>query len=232
MLNADDQRRRLDAVVKAASAEGLLVAPVGSLYFLYHERGRIFTKDIDAVLHNKDLTPASLEALKRVATQLGSFEVSVDQAVVMVTTTSSSETPDIELIRGRSRAKGGFFPRSLLEEAATKGARDGNLVLYPLDYMLVLKADAVIDREERAKRDKKRAAEHLGRAKVFREDLFGEANRALLNEGLERKYVDAALRHLKQARREPVRALLVAAGIAHAEAERNASSTKPKPRRR
>ena len=213
MLNADEQRSRLDAVARAAAEEGLLVAPVGSLYFLYHERGRMFTKDIDAVLHNKDLTPASLEVLKRIASKLGPFEVSVDQAVVAITTTPSGEPPDIELIRGRSRTKGGFFPRDLLEEAAAKGKRDGNLILYPLEFMLVLKADAVIDREERAKRDTKRSAEHIGRANVFREDLFGEANRAMLNEGLSPKAIESALQHLKKARRTAVRALLVAAGI-------------------
>lgn len=213
MLNADEQRKRLDAVAKAAADEGLLVAPVGSLYFLYHERGRISTKDIDAVLHNKDLTSASLESLKRVAKRLGPFKVSVDKAVVAISTSTESGTPDIELIRGRSRAKGGFFPRSLLEEAAAKGRKERTLLIYPLEYMLVLKADAAIDREERARRDKKRAPEHLARANVFREDLFGEANRAMLEEGLNPKTVEAALKHLKKTRRGPVRTLLVAAGI-------------------
>lgn len=211
-MDETEQRRWLEALASAAKAEGCWVAPVGSLYFLVQGVPRQFTKDVDAVIHGSALEVASLDVLKRIAARLGEAKVTVDEAVVWVPLPSAGPGAKIELIRGRTAAKGGFFPRELLREAAGAAERRDNLLLYPLEYVLVLKADAAIDREERAIRDPGRSEEHRRRAAAFRTDVFGEVNRAMLGPGLDARRLSSAVSHLKERRREAVRALLRAAG--------------------
>lgn len=209
-----DPREQQDLLTKVAGAalqEGCLVAPVGSVYFVIQGRPRPTTKDLDAVVFDADLEPASLSAVKRIAARLGTPVVTKDEAVVRVATPEAGR-PEVELIRGRASAKGGFFPRALLREAAQAAAKQGNVLVFPLEYVLVLKADAAIDREDRAKRDSARAAEHELRANAFRADVFAEVNRATLNASLDTRRLEHALVHLKAKRRERVRALFAAAG--------------------
>lgn len=212
-MDVTEQRRLFDAVVAAAAAEGCTVAPVGSLYFLVDGAPRQFTKDVDAVVHGPGLAVVPLDVLKRIATRLGGpQEVSGDKAVVEVRPPSPDPDAKVELIRGRSSAKGGFFPRALLEQAAKEASRQGTVLIYPLEYVLVLKADAAVDREERAAKEEARAAENRRRAAAFRADVFQEVNRALQGRGLDAKRLEKAVACLKQKRRAPVRALLAAAG--------------------
>ena len=212
MLNEADQRSRLKLVADAAASEGCLVAPVGSVYFLLQGTGRQYTKDIDAVIHEASLEPAGSGVLRRIAERLGTAEVTVDEAVFNIRTESGLERPDIELIRGRSATKGGFFPRELLVKAARRARREGNVLIYPIEAVLVLKADAAIDREERAERDVARSVRHRERAAVFRADVFQEVNRALLAEGLRAELLLESLRLLKEKRRGRVQGLLAEAG--------------------
>lgn len=212
MLGTDEQRRLMEAVAAAAGAEGCLAAPVGSLYFLLTAQAKTYTKDVDAVIHSGDLEPVDLDILKRIARRLGPYEITIDEAVVQIRTRKTADLPDVELIRGRSRAKGGFFPRALLAEAAKASKRQGNLLVYPLEYVLILKADAAIDRDERALRDTKRREEHRRRAEQFRADVFSEVNRALLSSGLNRKFLASGVAHLKRKRANAVVNLLKAAG--------------------
>lgn len=69
-MDAAQQRAVLTAIARAAADEGYLVAPVGSAYFLLTGVPRLATKDVDAVIHAKDLQPPTLDALKRVADRL------------------------------------------------------------------------------------------------------------------------------------------------------------------
>lgn len=208
-MDPTEQRRLLDTVLAAAAAEDCLVAPVGSVYFLFHDAARPSTKDVDAVIHTASLKVAPLDVLKRVAGKLGKVEVTTDEAVAWVRLESGEK---IELIRGRSAAKGGFFPRELLEEAAASAERRGNLLLYPMEYVILLKADAAVDREERAGRDPARAEEHRRRAAGFRADVFSEVNRAMLGPGLDAAKLRSGIGCLKRKRQGEVTALLQGAG--------------------
>lgn len=210
-MDTSEQRRVLERVAEAAKAEGCFVAPVGSVYFLLAGTPRATTKDVDAVVHDANLQPPSLVVLKRIAERLGKASTTQDGAVVKVRS-STSAPAEIELIRGRSASKGGFFPRALLVEAAQHAKREGSILLYPVEYVLALKADAAVDREDRAQRDPVRAAEHERRANAFRSDVLSAVNAALLGKGLSATMLGSAIKHLKAKRRERVRQLLVAAG--------------------
>lgn len=214
-LDATRQREILEAVARAAREEGCLAAPVGSVYFLLAGLPRVTTKDVDAVIHSASLEPPPLDVLKRIAERLqtfGSAATTTDGAVVQIR--SSPQVPaEIELIRGRTDAKGGFFPRALLVAAAKAARRDGNLLLYPLEHVLVLKADAAVDREDRALRDPARAREHRRRADAFRADVLEGVNSALLGNGISAKTLGAAIAALKKSRQERVRSLFRSAGI-------------------
>ena len=210
-MDTTEQRRVLDTIAQAAKEEGCLVAPVGSVYFLLAGTPRATTKDVDAVVHGEDLQLPSVDVLKRIAARLGPSSTTTDGAVVQVRSTTSTPA-EIELIRGRSRGKGGFFPRELLVEAAKRAVREGNILLYPIEYVLVLKADGAVDREDRARRDTARAAEHERRANAFRSDVFSEVNAALLAGRLSHENLVSAMKHIKASRRDRVRQLLVAAG--------------------
>lgn len=214
-MDASQQRVVLAAIARAAAEESHLVAPVGSSYFLLIGVPRLATKDVDAVVHATDFGPPSLDVLKRIAGRLKEFgEISVTQDGAVVQVRSSEESPaEIELIRGRSATKGGFFPRELLVAAAKEATREGNVLLYPVEYVLVLKADAAVDREDRATRDAGRATEHERRANIFRADVMSGANSALLAGDLSAERIENAIRHLKKARRARVRGLLEAAGV-------------------
>jgi hypothetical protein len=209
-MDPDEQRRWLRVLADAAEEEGCMVAPVGSVYLMLQGRPRLNTKDLDGVIHSADLDIASLDVVKRIARRLGEPEVSLDKAVVAVTLPSGDK---IELIRGRSAAKGGFFPRELLRAAAQTATVQDGLLVYRREYMIVLKADAAIDRRDRAARDAARGAEHLRRAAVFEADVFAEVQRANAGEDLDGAVVAAAVRFLKASRRTEVTAMLRGAGV-------------------
>lgn len=214
-MDTSQQRAILEAVARAAKEEGCLVAPVGSVYFLLAGAPRMTTKDVDIVVHDDSLQPPSVEVLRRIAARLDKFgtaEPTQDNAVVQIR--ASGDAPaEIELIRGRSDRKGGFFPRDLLVAAAKEARREGNVLLYPVEYVLVLKADAAIDREDRAKRDTKRAEAHERRAIAFRADVISGIDTALRGGNLSTSTLSAAIGFLKESRQERVRALFASVGI-------------------
>jgi hypothetical protein len=202
----------VDRVLSAAESERVLVAPVGTAYFLYRNVAGIVTKDVDLVIHGEGLEPVGLAVLKRIGETLGRTEISEDEALVRVTVGAGDDAEVIELLRGRARRSKGFLPRRLLEEAAHAAERRGRLLLYPLEYVLVLKADAAVDRQLRADRDSHRAEENVKRATAFRADVFNEVNRAMLQDGLDAARLQSAVSHLKKSRQEGVIRLLQAAG--------------------
>lgn len=209
-MDPAEQLRWLRILVEASAQEGCLVAPVGSVYLLLQDRARLNTKDVDGVIHMGDGTIASLEVVKRVARRIGTPEVAVDKAVVSVALPSGDK---IELIRGRSGARGGFFPRELLRAAAAASEQKDGVLIYPTEHMVVLKADAACDRRERAKRDAVRAAVHIRRAEAFEADVFAEVQRANTGDGLDVARIRSAIGHLKRPRRAAVAAMLRAAGV-------------------
>lgn len=212
-MNLDVQQRLLGRITAAAEAEDCLVAPVGSVYFLLIGSPKQTTKDVDAVLHTRELQAPPLETVQRVAARLGEAQLTGDEAVVKVRT-ADSDVPEIELIRGRRAAKGGFFPRDLLQDAAAHAQRRGNILLYPIEYIIVLKADGAVDREERAAKDPTRAEEHLRRSRDFAGEVIVEVNRALLAGTLDVRRLARAVSYLKKNRQDRIRALLAGAGAA------------------
>lgn len=213
-MDANRQREMLAAILAAAREEDVLVAPVGSVYFLVAGTPRATTKDVDIVIHATNLQPPDMSVLRRIAARLeryGAPEATRDGAVLQLRTDAAA-TAEIELIRGRSGTKGGFFPRELLVTAAHEARRQGNLLIYPLEYILVLKADAAIDREARAKRDVARADQHARRAAAFQEDVMRETRAALAGEGLDATRLRKGLACLKENRRDAAERLLRAAG--------------------
>jgi hypothetical protein len=170
---------------------------------------------VDIVIHETGLQPPSLDVLKRIAARLekfGAANVTPDNAVVQIR--ASGDAPaEIELIRGRSDKKGGFFPRDLLVAAAKGAKREGNVLLYPVEYVLVLKADAAIDREDRAKRDTKRAEAHERRANIFRADVIAGIDAALREGSLSTSKLSTAVGFLKESRQARVRALFASVGV-------------------
>jgi hypothetical protein len=71
MLDASEQERIFRLIAEAAQKRGLYVAPVGSLYFMFRGEPKLLTKDVDAVIHGKDLQPASIELLVEIGQELG-----------------------------------------------------------------------------------------------------------------------------------------------------------------
>jgi hypothetical protein len=101
---------------------------VGSVDFLHQGRPSALTKDVDAVVLDSRREPASLEDLEALGRDLGDAETGMDKASVTVTIKGLAETPvTVDLVRGKEGSKRGFFPRSLLREAAGRGSIAGGI---------------------------------------------------------------------------------------------------------
>lgn len=105
-----------------------------------------------------------------------------------------------------------FFPRELLREAAQRASVEGNVLWYPREYVIVLKADAAVDRETRARAGGPYAERNRARAMSFRDDVISQVQAALQAGTLQSSFLKDALVHLKAARREEVATLLEFAG--------------------
>lgn len=202
MLNPEKQSDALREVEEKARAYGLLVAPVGSVYFLFRGAPTLRTKDIDAVLHTEGLEPASLEQLRAVGQALGTSTVGHDGSTVKVEIESvitDDGHAEADLIRGSERPR--FIPRSLLREAARRGRIEGAILWYPIEYVVVLKADAAIDRRLRARIENEYTQENRVRERAFTADVIVQVQDALSKDGLREDYLQDAVDHLKESRR-------------------------------
>lgn len=211
MLPESLQKEILLRIASAARKYGLLVAPIGSVYFLFRGRPKLFSKDVDGVILDEKGEPASLEMLRRIGEELGDVKVGQDRASVTVTIHGEGEAIFIDLLRGKEGAGGGFLPRGLLREAMTKSTTEGNLVWFPSEYVIVLKADAAIDRENRARSRNPHSEDNERRAAAFRQDVFDQMTAGLKEGSFSKKEFVSALDHLKQNRKKPVARLLEAA---------------------
>jgi hypothetical protein len=214
MLDPTDQAEVLEKILAVAKRMNLLVAPVGSVYFLYHGQPRLRTTDVDTVVLTDDGEPVSLEVLESFGRELGHIDSRSDGASVIVrppeTETSAYE---IDLLRGKEKTKRGFFPRALLREAAKRGRIEGNLIWFPIEYVIVLKADAAVDRKQRAANADEYSRDNAERAKVFEQDVFAQVQQALGRGMLKAQYIVDASRHLKESRRRRVLELIEAAAF-------------------
>lgn len=180
MLGPDRQREVLGRIAEAASRVGLLVAPIGNAYFFVQQRASFETKDLDAVVHLDNLSVADLDSVVSMARLLGDHEVQRDRAVVVVYLDGPKGGPDtavVELIRGKPRAHGGYLPRPLLTSAGHQARREGSVLWYKPEFVLVMKADAAVDRQERAAKGGPYAEENRRRAETFRADVFSQIGR-------------------------------------------------------
>lgn len=206
-LDSAAHRAALAQIAVAAAARGLVVAPVGSTYFLFRGRPTLMTKDVDAVVHAPSLSVASLEHLVALGRDLGEVEIGNDEATVRVIMQGQDGPTPVDLVRGKRARKDGFFPRTLLEEAARRGETQGGLLLYPIEYVLVLKADAAVDRASQSAGE--RRAQNAARAAAFRQDVFDQMGAAYASgSGLREDWLRDALMHVKESRQDGVAALL------------------------
>lgn len=209
MLDEAAQRAAFQRVADAALRRGLLVAPVGSIYFLFQGEPKLMTKDVDAVVHDEDLQPVSVDVLRALGEELGEVQVSADKALVVVVIREEGEEPiQVDLLRGRAGAKGGFLNRGLLASGAARGTRTGNVILYPPEYVVVLKADAAVDRAKRAEKMDRHAAENARRAEAFRTDVITQVRALERHKPLDVATFRAALDLVKERRRAAVAELI------------------------
>ena len=207
MLGPDGQQELLRRLAEAAARRGLLVAPVGSVFFLHRGRRSLLTKDLDAVVTTLDGEPVSLAELEAIARDLGPATTASDEATVTVAIPGLAEA-EVDLLRGKEGAKRGFLPRGLLREAAQRGTVEGSILWYPVEYVVVLKADAAVDRAQRAEKGGAFAEANLARARDFRNDVVAQVDEALERGALRPAYLADAVRHLKAKRRADVVRLL------------------------
>ena len=133
----------------------------------------------------------------------------------------------VDLLRGKEGAKKSFLPRELLRRAATHGRREGNILWYPIEFVILLKADAAVDKQHRAESGGQFAEQNRQRADIFKQDVFSQVQSAFAERGaafgeapfgalpapagLREDYLIEGLLCLKKARRLEVAALLEAA---------------------
>jgi hypothetical protein len=184
---------------------------VGSVFFLFQGRVSLTTKDIDVIIHLDDGNIASLDLLVKIGEELGDARPAGDRASVIVNMEGPTGPATVDLLRGKEGAKKSFLPRELLRRAATHGRRDGNILWYPIEFVILLKADAAVDRQHRAASGGRFAEESRHRADIFRQDVYSQVQSALAAGELREDYLVEGLRCLKKARRREVAALLEAA---------------------
>ena len=201
----------LQKVAESAARHGLVVAPVGSVFFLFKGKPKLSTKDMDVVIHFEDGDIVTLEEILKVGQDLGDAKVSDDRASVIVEIVGSLGLASIDLLRGRERTSGGFLPRELLRKAAAHGRREGNVLWYPPEFVILLKADAAIDRTHRVEKGGSLADENKIRAEAFTNDTFSQIQWLYDNGNIREKYFREGLLCLKKQRRIEVAQLLESA---------------------
>ncbi len=232
MLDPEAQTEVLRRVAEAAARHGLIVAPVGSVFFLFQGRAYLTTKDIDVVAHLEDGSIAPLDLLVKVGKELGDAKPAGDRASVVVSMDGPTGPATVDLLRGKEGAKKSFLPRELLRRAATHGRREGNILWYPIEFVILLKADAAVDKQHRAESGGQFAEQNRQRAEVFKQDAYSQVQSALAKRGaafreaafgeapwaasaapagLREDYLVEGLLCLKKARRLEVAALIEAA---------------------
>lgn len=209
MLDQNEQRRVFDLIAQAVAKRGLYVAPVGSLYFMFRGEPKLMTKDVDAVVHGKDFQPVSIETLVDIGQELGEVEVAHDKASVQVTIKEPGrEDVLIDLLRGRAGGKGGFLNRDLLASGASEGERNDPVILYPPEYVIILKAEAAVDRAKRAETQNEYTADNKRRAEIFRADVVAQVRTLQAKQALSMKHFRDAIALVKENRRKDIADLL------------------------
>lgn len=172
-----------DLIVQAVAKRGLYVAPVGSLYFMFRGEPKLMTKDVDAVIHGKDLQPVSIDVLVEIGQELGEVEVAHDKASIAVTIKEPGrEDVSIDLLRGRSGGKGGFLNRELLASGASEG--------------------------ERAETQNEYTEDNKRRAEIFRADVIAQIRTVQAKQPLSKKHFQDALALVKENRRKDIANLI------------------------
>jgi hypothetical protein len=212
VIGRERQEEILGRLAEAAKQADLYIAPIGSGYYFLQQPAGLETKDFDAVVHAQDLAVAGVDAVVTMAKTLGEFEVSTDRAVITVYLDGpkgGSNTGMVELVRGRARGNAAFLPRPLLEAAGEGARRQGRILWYPPEFVLVMKADAAADRQARADTGGRFASENQRRAETFRADVFREVQSGTV--ALDPAMLRKALSHIKKNRRANVSALIESA---------------------
>lgn len=147
-----------------------------------------------------------MEQLEAIGSELGKTTRGDHNQEMVVTIEEPDGDIQLELIRGKSGTD--FFPRSLLKEAASRGTVDGNILWYPIEYVILLKADAAVDKDLRSRLQNEHQEKNRLRAEAFRQDVIEQVGAALRRGALRTEYLVDGLRHIKESRRDDVASLI------------------------
>lgn len=174
---------------KAMPIGGTVMTQIASSSTTFTASTAMVTKDVDIVLlelRGEERKIPTFAAVMDVARQL-SDEVAPreDRNAVAVVVESGDGPVDVELIRGRDNAAGGYFvTRRLLETAAALSTEKGQLLVVAPEALAVLKAWAATDKEKLVKASKDPTGFHAARARQFRQDV-ADILRSILDAGEE-----------------------------------------------
>ena len=104
------------------------------------------------------------------------------------------------------------FCQRVAAQGGAHGRREGNILWYPPEFVILLKADAAVDRTHRAEKGGDHAEENRMRAETFRNDIFAQVQWVYSNGGgMREEYLKEGLLLLKKQRRIEVSQLLESA---------------------
>lgn len=165
--------------------EGWRVMPIGGTRMGEIVGGTFTTKDIDIVLvviDGKRLRVPSLKQLEDVGKSMGEIvAIRENSTSVKIRVQTSAGPVLLELIRGMSPGKGGYFPTTKIFGACASVAKErGGRLELPREALAFLKAWAANDKEKRVAAGKDAKGYHAIRLEAFKRDV-----RVLLTEILD-----------------------------------------------
>lgn len=187
-LTPDLSIRLLRDLVKALGDEYRLMPIGGTRMDLDVLRPGGTTKDVDIVLvvtSGGKRTVPTLDDVLKIASSLpgvlGAAKANKEGSVVRVLVQTSAGPVEVEIIRGKTPGKGGYFiSRNMIEAVAKTGIDKDGQILIPLDALAFLKAWAAYDQEKLIQRTKDPNGKHARRKADFERDTVKILD-ALLN---------------------------------------------------
>lgn len=134
------------------------------------------TKDIDVVIvtcHDDAATIPDYDELVAFANRLSdTVETRKDHTSVKLRLASDAGPVTLEIVRGRTPGKGGYFvSRSVLEAAASLATNEGGILRIPPEALAFLKAWAAHDKQKLVDAGKDARGYHAGRREAFLDDV-------------------------------------------------------------
>lgn len=163
--------------IETAVPETWRVMPIGGVAVapLVKDPGAA-TKDLDLVLVLLDGAEARIPTVEQIVDALGptlsDLAPRKDETSVAGRLGLEKGTIQVEIIRGRRPAKGGYFvPRTALLAAAKVATTEGKVLRLPGEALAFLKAWAAVDQDKLIRNEKDGRGFHAARAGAFRRDV-------------------------------------------------------------